>query len=234
MNQNLRSNEQIRLSPIRLIDQNEQQIGVIETAEAMRMARDAGLDLVEVAPTARPPVCRIMDYGKWKYAQKKKQKKHHEQQLKEVRLRPKTDANDRRIKIRRAIQFFAKGSKVQFTMQFRGRERFHREIAFEIFEGILQEFGDQVKVDRRPSMEGRVMIMILTPVKGAFTAETVGDKPASQKAAEPAGKAENITDSDDIDDVDDSMDIEDDDDTSAEPESDASSEAGETTQHAHE
>ena len=134
----------------------------------MRMARDAGMDLVEVAPTARPPVCRIMDYGKWKYTQKKHQKKSHEQQLKEVRLRPKTDTNDRKIKLNRAIKFFKAGHKVQFTMQFRGRERFHREIAFDIFKSILDEFGERVKVDRRPSMEGRHMITILVPVKGAF------------------------------------------------------------------
>jgi translation initiation factor IF-3 len=153
---------------VRLIDHNEQQVGIIETHEALRMARDAGLDLVEVAPTARPPVCRIMDYGKWKYAQKKKSKKTHEQQIKEVRLRPKTDTNDRRIKVSRAIRFFKKGDKVQFTIQFRGRERFHREIGFTILESILAEFGEKVKVERRPSMDGRHMVMVLAPVKGAF------------------------------------------------------------------
>ncbi len=162
---------------MRLIDQNEQQLGVVDTFEALRMARDAGLDLVEVAPTARPPVCRIMDYGKWKYDQKKKQhkKQQPEQLIKEVRLRPKTDDHDRQIKINRAIRFFAKGNKVQFTMQFRGRERFNREIPLEIFDGILKMFGEKVKVERRPSMEGRVMIMILAPVKGAFADVTVED-----------------------------------------------------------
>ena len=104
----MRCNEQIRLSPIRLIDENNGQVGVISTDEALRRAREAGLDLVEVAPTERPPVCRIMDYGKWKYQQKKKHKTHHrEQQLKEVRLSPKTDDHDKQIKVNRAREFLA-------------------------------------------------------------------------------------------------------------------------------
>lgn len=127
------------------------------------------MDLVEVAPTARPPVCRVMDYGKWKYHQKKKHKKGGtEQQLKEVRLRPKTDDNDKHIKIKRAIRFFGKGHKVQFTILFRGRERFHREIGFQILKGIAEDFGEKVKTERPPSMDGRKLIMILAPVKGAF------------------------------------------------------------------
>ena len=138
------------------------------------MAQEAGMDLVEVAPTARPPVCRIMDYGKWKYHQKKKHKKGgQEQQLKEVRLRPKTDNNDKNIKIKRAIRFFGKGHKVQFTILFRGRERFHREIGFEILKEIAADFGERIKIERPPSMDGRKLIMILAPVKGAF--EDLGD-----------------------------------------------------------
>lgn len=172
----MRSNAQIRISPIRLIGQNDEQIGIVETEEALRRAQEAGLDLVEVAPNARPPVCRIMDFGKWKYRQKKHHKKHHEQQLKEVRIRPKTDSHDREVKLNRAIRFFRKGDKVQFTMMFRGRERAHREIGITIFRGIIAEFGEQIKVERPPSMDGRHMIMILTPIKGAF------------EGAEPAGK----------------------------------------------
>lgn len=163
-----------------MIDQNDEQLGIIDNAEAQRLAREAGLDLVEVAPNARPPVCRIMDYGKWKYSQKKHQKKHHEQQIKEVRLRPKTDDNDKRIKLNRAIRFFKKGHKVQFTMQFRGRERFHREYAMNIFSNIISEFGDRVKIERPPRMEGRHMTMVMAPVKNAFadvedTADTGDD-----------------------------------------------------------
>jgi len=131
INQNLRMNEQIRVSPLRVIGENNEQLGIIPNNEAQRLAREAGVDLVEVAPNVRPPVCRLMNYGKWKYNQKKNVKRHHEQQLKEVRLRPKTDTHDREIKVNRAIRFFKHGDKVQFTMVFRGRERFRREVARE-------------------------------------------------------------------------------------------------------
>ncbi len=163
-----RVNEQIRIPQIRLIDENNDQVGIVDTVEALRRARDAGMDLVEVARNERPPVCRIMDYGKFKYHMKKRVRKHHEQQLKEVRMRPKTDANDRTIKINRALKFLSRGNKVQFTMQFRGRERAHRDLAVEIFRGVVAELGELVKVERPPSMDGRHMIMILAPNKTAF------------------------------------------------------------------
>jgi translation initiation factor IF-3 len=166
--QNLRCNAQIRISPVRLVDQHNQQVGIVETGEAMRIAREAGLDLVEVAPNERPPVCRIMDYGKWKYHQKKHIRKHHEQAIKEVRLRPKTDDHDREIKMERALRFLKKGDKVQFRMRFRGRERAHREIGFEILHGVARAFEELVKVERPPSMDGRDMIMVLTPNKAAL------------------------------------------------------------------
>lgn len=164
----LRCNEQIRISPIRLIGAANEQIGVIDTYQALQMAREQGLDLVEVAPTERPPVCRIMDYGKFKYNQKKNLKKHHEQQIKEVRLRPRTDEHDRQIKVRNAIRFLAKGDKVQFTMQFRGRERAHREIGTAIFRGIAESINEYVKIERPPLMDGRNMVMIVSPVKAAI------------------------------------------------------------------
>jgi translation initiation factor IF-3 len=166
--QNLRCNEAIRLSPVRVIDQNGEQVGIIPTEDALRMARDASMDLVEIAPNERPPVCRIMDYGKFKYQQKKKKQKSHDQVLKEVRLRPKTDDNDRRIKLNNALRFLRKGDKVQFTMMFRGRERAHMEIAIEIFSGIADRLGDLVKVERRPSRDGRNMVMIVAPNKPAI------------------------------------------------------------------
>ncbi len=195
INQNLRCNERIRVSPVRLIGDDNEQLGIMPNYEAMRLAREAGLDLVEVAPNVRPPVCRLMNYGKWKYTQKKNVKKQHEQQLKQVRLRPKTDTHDREIKLKKAIKFFLKGDKVQFTMVFRGRERFRREIAFGIFKSILDEFGSKVKVERPPSMDGRHMIMILSAALGAFgdpeekeanTEKREGPAPqADAKAAEP-------------------------------------------------
>lgn len=174
---NLRANEQIRISPVRIIGANNEQLGVFDTFEALRMARESGMDLVEVAPSERPPVCRIMDYGKFKYHQKKNQKKSQEQQLKEVRMRPKTDDHDREVKINHAIKFLMKGDKVQFTMQFRGRERAHREIGTEKFQEVIQELGDLVKVERPPTMDGKNMILVVSPNKAAVDklAATVKD-----------------------------------------------------------
>ncbi len=164
----LRINDQIRISPIRVIDQHQTQLGVIPTDQALTLSREAGLDLVEVSPMERPPVCRIMDYGKFKYERKKRQKAGaggHVIVLKEIRLRPKTDTHDREIKLDRAKGFLGEGNKVQFTMLFRGRERFNREFAVGIFDSILGELSDTIKVERAPSMEGRRMTMIVAPVK---------------------------------------------------------------------
>jgi translation initiation factor IF-3 len=169
INQNFRCNEQIRVTPVRVIGENNEQLGILSNVDALRMARESGVDLVEVAPNVRPPVCRLMNYGKWKYTQKKNvKKKHHEQQIKEVRVRPKTDTHDREIKIKQAIRFFQKGDKVQFTMVFRGRERSRREVALEVFKDVLESFGQRVKVERPPSMDGRNMVMVLSAVKDAF------------------------------------------------------------------
>ena len=142
-------------------------MGIVPTSEALQLARDAGLDLVEVSPNEKPPVCRIMDYGKSKYDQRKKQKQHksHDQVLKEVRLRPKTDDNDRLIKMNRAKSFLESGYKVQFTMLFRGRERAHQNLALDKFNEIVDSFGETVKVERAARMDGRRMTMVLAPVK---------------------------------------------------------------------
>jgi len=160
-----RCNEQIRLSPVRLIDQDNEQIGVVPTDEALRRARTAGLDLVEVAPTERPPVCRIMDYGRFKYSQKRKKQKHREQRLKEIRLHPDIGDHDREIKLNQAVAFLDKGDKVQFTMIFRGRERFHKEIGYEIFNAIVEQMGEKVKVERAPRSEGQRMVMVIAPTR---------------------------------------------------------------------
>jgi translation initiation factor IF-3 len=181
----MRRNEQIRISPVRVIGEDGEQLGVMPVNEAMRTAQDAGMDLVEVAPNVRPPVCRIMDYGKWKYMQKKKIKRSHEQALKEVRLRPKTDSHDREIKLRRAEKFLKAGDKVQFTMRFRGRERAHRDIAFATLREIADSLGDRVKVERPPSMDGRNMIMVLSPVKGAWGEDDAPDAGAGPTAHAP-------------------------------------------------
>lgn len=164
----LRLNERIRITPIRVINQNQEQLGVIPTHEALALAKEAGLDLVEVSPQENPPVCRIIDYGKHLYEKKKRQKTAagaHVVLLKEIRLRPKTDPHDRGIKVEHAKGFLAEGHKVQFTMMFKGRERFHRDIATEIFQAIVTELGELAKVERTPIMDGKRMVMIVVPGK---------------------------------------------------------------------
>ncbi len=164
-----------------MIDQDQRQLGILPVEEALGLARKAGLDLVEVSPTESPPVCRVMDYGKFKYQRKKRQKSAaggHVVVLKEIRLRPKTDAHDRSTKMKRAVGFLGEGHKVQFTMLFRGRERFHKDRASGIFQGILDELGETVKVERRPTMEGRRMTMLVSPVK-----QTARQAPAEGKKA---------------------------------------------------
>ena len=148
-----------------MIDESNEQIGVVPTNEALSRARTAGMDLVEVAPTERPPVCRIMDYGKWKYKQKKRESKHkaHVVTLKEVRMRPKTDKHDQMIKMNHAKEFLQRGDKVQFTMLFRGREMAHRELGLAAFARIKAEFEEMAKVERDAKMEGRRMTMVLSP-----------------------------------------------------------------------
>ena len=167
------------------------QLGIIPLKEAQDLARDSGLDLVEVSPMERPPVCRIIDYGKYKYERKKRQKMashSHVVTTKEIRLRPKTDVHDLVVKMKRVHEFLADGDKVQFTMLFRGRERFHKERANVIFDRLLAELGDTIKVERRPTVEGRRMTMVVAPVK-----QTGGgggaQKPAAPKKKEAPAKS---------------------------------------------
>ena len=156
---------------------------MVPTDEAMRLAREAGMDLVEVSPQERPPVCKIMDYGKHKYMAAKKQKqKHHEQKLKEVRIRPKTDPHDRQIKLQHAREFLTRGDRVQFTMNFKGRERFHQDMGNESFTEIIKSLEDIAKVDAPPRMFGKRMTMVLVPA-GKPTAT----KPGTGKPKSPAG-----------------------------------------------
>ena len=135
----------------------------------MSKAREAGLDLVEVAPTSEPPVCRIMDYGKWQYQQKRrireahKQHQHHTTTLKEIRLRPETDKHDLDIKLNHAREFLEKGHKVQFTMFFRGRQMLHKEQGYTILEDITQSMEDLAKIERPSKMSGRRMTLLLVP-----------------------------------------------------------------------
>lgn len=154
---------------MRLIDEQNNQVGIIDTEEALKRARSAGLDLVEVSPKSEPPVCRIMDYGKQLYQQKRRerqsQKKQHTVVLKEVRLRPKIDEHDLEIKINRARKFLDKGHKVQFTILFRGREMVHLELGYKLMDEIVESLGDAGKIERPSKMAGRRMTMVMVPAK---------------------------------------------------------------------
>ncbi len=142
-------------------------IGVLPTVEALKLAHDAGLDLVEVAPTERPPVCRIMDFGKFKYEQKKKQSKNqkqHQVQLKEIRLRPKIGDHDVDFKVKHAREFLQGQDKVKLNVMFRGRENAHHERGREILDTIIKALEDIAKIEKPPGMEGgRSMTAVLTP-----------------------------------------------------------------------
>ena len=161
---NLRVNEQIRVSPVLVVSEDGQQIGVLPTEEALERARQAGLDLVEVAPQGRPPVCRILDYGKFKYKQRKReQKKHHAVQLKEIRIRPKTDVHDLEVKAKRAREFLEKKDKVLISVLFRGREMRHRELGAAVLGRLIEKLEDLAKVEKEPNMLGRRMTATLAP-----------------------------------------------------------------------
>ena len=161
----LRVNEQIRVSPVRLINEENVQVGITEIERALTLALEAGLDLVEVSPNEEPPVCRIMDYGKWKYNRSKKtgKSKTHLSILKEIRLRPKTGQHDQEVKIKRACEFLAKGDKVLFSMRFRGREMAHQDIGTQMFESIKLKLQDIAKVETDWVMAGRRLTMVLAP-----------------------------------------------------------------------
>jgi translation initiation factor IF-3 len=168
--QRVRVNDQIRISPIRLIDADGEQLGVVALEEAKERAAEAGLDLVEVAPGARPPVCRLMDYGKYKYEEARKareaKKKQHTVQVKEVKYRPGIEDHDYEFKTRHVRRFLEDGDKVKVTMMFRGRQLSHPELGLEVLERVVEDVADLGKVESQPTREGRSMIMMLSPLKG--------------------------------------------------------------------
>jgi translation initiation factor IF-3 len=176
-----------------LINEKEEQVGITTTSEALRMAREAGLDLVEVAPTAKPPVCRIMDYGKWRYQQQKKEDKSRASsragQLKELKLKTvKIGENDLKIKIDHARQFLQEGNKVQFTLGFKGREMAHLDLGREIFTKIKAELWLVSKIERDSKMEGRRMTLVLQPDhKAPGSKPPVPGQPAQGGAPRPGG-----------------------------------------------
>jgi len=159
-----RVNRQIRITPIRLIDAENNQVGIVATQDAVRMAQEAGLDLVEVSPNADPPVCRIMDYGKFKYAQKKKERggssKSHST-LKELRVRPAIDPHDLSYRVVQGRRFLEQGHKVQVVCIFRGRQMAHPEMGRQVMSSVADQLADIAKVETFPRMAGNRMTMML-------------------------------------------------------------------------
>ena len=160
-------NENIRKSPVRVIDSNGDQLGIIPTKDALEKAKTQGLDLVIVAAEADPPVCRIMDYGKFKYDKSKRvhKNKAHQTKLKEIRLRPKTGQHDIDFKVKKAINFLKQNDKVQVTVLFRGREMAHIEEGRKVMEGVIEQLSEYGKVESHPSQQSRRMLCTIAPLK---------------------------------------------------------------------
>jgi translation initiation factor IF-3 len=152
-----------------LIAENGEQVGILDIAEAKQKATEASLDLVEIVPNADPPVCRLMDYGRFRFDQKKKQsearKKQKQVQVKEVKFRPGTDIGDYKVKLKNLTRFLNEGDKAKVTMRFRGREHAHRELGLELLRRVEGDLSDISVVEQQPQMEGRQMVMVLGPKK---------------------------------------------------------------------
>ncbi len=160
-------NERIRVAEIRLIGADGENIGVVTPARGMELAQEAGLDLVEISPNAVPPVCKIMDLGKFKYEQQKREaearKKQKVIEVKEIKFRPGTDTHDYDVKMRSVLKFLGEGDKVKITLRFRGREMAHQQLGLELLHRVAADVGDTGKVDSMPKLEGRQMVMMISP-----------------------------------------------------------------------
>lgn len=187
-----RINAEINAPEVRVIGANGEQMGVLSLAAANKLAEEAELDLVEIAPTAAPPVCRIMDYGKFKY---REAKKRHEAKLKqkqivvkEIKFRPGTDEGDYKIKLRNLTRFLQEGDKAKVTLRYRGREMAHQELGVRLIERVRSDLAQYSTVEQYPKMEGRQLIMVLAPKKGGKTPQKAAARPAAQKKAAAPGK----------------------------------------------
>ena len=161
-----RANDQIAVPAVRLIDDQGEQHGIVPIEEAQSMADEVGLDLVEVAPNADPPVCKLMDYGKFKYNAQKKASEARKRQktidVKEVKMRPGIDRHDYDVKMRSIVKFLDEGDKVKLTLRFRGREMVHQEIGRRVLQRVCDDLGEAIKVEQWPKMEGRQMTMVMS------------------------------------------------------------------------
>ena len=165
--ENLRINDEIRAREVRLTADDGEQLGIMSSRDALALAQEKQLDLVEIAPNAKPPVCRIMDYGKYRYEQQKRDKEARKKQkpfdIKEVKLRPGIEDHDYTVKFKNAVRFLEDGDKVKVTIMFRGRELSHPELGEVLLKRMAEELKDTVVIERAPKLEGRNMIMIVAP-----------------------------------------------------------------------
>ena len=163
----LRINEEIRIREVRVTDENGEQLGIMQTRDALKLAEDRHLDLVEVAPKARPPVCKIMDFGKYRYEQQKREKEAKRKQrvitIKEVKLRPGIEQHDFDVKMKGAQRFVEEGNKVKITIMFRGRELSHPELGRELLDKAVAKLGELVTVERAAKLEGKNMTLVVSP-----------------------------------------------------------------------
>lgn len=162
-----RINEQIRVPQVRLINADGDQVGIVDTTEALSQASSAGLDLVEISPNAEPPVCRIMDYGKFLYQKSKEKaqakKKQKQTQVKEIKIRPTTEVGDYSVKLKKIREFLSKGDKVKVSLRFRGREMSHKELGLEMLQRVAADTEDLSQIEHKPEVMGRQMVMVLGP-----------------------------------------------------------------------
>lgn len=182
-------NERIRAREIRVIDDDGTQLGIMSPREALAIARERGIDLIEVAPQAQPPVCKIMDYGKFKYEQAKREKesakKHKQSELKGIQMFPNIEEHDFVVKVKSAIKFLEEGDKVKVTVRFKGRQITHPEFGRQQLEKIVQMTSQVGQVEKPPAMEGRMMTMILSPLKSGIHPPAKPASPAPKPAAPP-------------------------------------------------
>ncbi|HRV82436.1 MAG TPA: translation initiation factor IF-3 [Planctomycetota bacterium] len=213
-----RKNQRIRVPEVRLIDENGEQAGIVETNEARRRAKELGLDLVEVSPQARPPVCKIMDYGKFLYQQRKKEKQGQgvskgSSQLKELRVRPAIDKHDLSYRLDNGRKFLTSGHKVQVVCIFKGRQMAHPEHGFDVMKSVAESLVDVCKVEVPAKMMGRRMTMLLTPLGGSQKVKGASTTPKREKkdsnkggtALDAGGTSTSVSD-DPEDDLDDELD----------------------------
>lgn len=162
-------NDEINVSEVRLIGAEGEQLGVVPIRQARQLSDEAGLDLVELSPDAKPPVCRIMDFGKFRFQQSKRKaaakKKQKQVQIKEIKIRPATEEGDYQVKLRNMIRFLTDGDKAKVTLRFRGREMAHPELGYQLMERILIDLAEHGIVEQRPKFEGRQMVMVIGPKK---------------------------------------------------------------------